>query len=146
MAKAVAIMRREQPPGAAKARSVRDELLTVGRRSADRPDLDKRHSDWARRDNRHHDRQRQPDFGILAGLERELIRERTKAGMAAAKRRGKHVGRPRALTDAQVRRAKAMVKSGGQSISGMADLYRGDRKTIGRALKRAGSAGGSANA
>lgn len=40
-------------------------------------------------------------FGILATLaefERELIRERTRAGMAAARRRGVHVGRPRKLT------------------------------------------------
>ena len=39
-------------------------------------------------------------FGLLAVLaefERELIRERTRAGMKAAKRRGRHVGRPRKL-------------------------------------------------
>jgi DNA invertase Pin-like site-specific DNA recombinase len=37
-------------------------------------------------------------FAVLAEFERELIRERTKAGMKAAKRRGQHVGRPRKLT------------------------------------------------
>lgn len=40
-------------------------------------------------------------FGVLAlfaEYERELISQRTKAGMKAAKLRGKHVGRPRKLT------------------------------------------------
>jgi len=40
-------------------------------------------------------------FGILAVMaefERELMSERTVAGMAAAKRRGRHVGRPRKVT------------------------------------------------
>ena len=40
-------------------------------------------------------------FGVFAAFsefERELIRERTKAGMRAARRRGKRVGRPRILT------------------------------------------------
>ena len=85
-------------------------------------------------------------FAALAEFERELIRERTKAGMAAARRRGKHVGRPRALTDAQVQHAMAMVESGRQSVSGMAVLYGCDRKTVERALKRAGSVAGRAHA
>jgi len=40
-------------------------------------------------------------FGVFAAFsefERELIRERTKAGMRAARRRGKRVGRPCTLT------------------------------------------------
>jgi DNA invertase Pin-like site-specific DNA recombinase len=37
-------------------------------------------------------------FASLAEYERELIRERTKAGMRAARRSGKRVGRPRTLT------------------------------------------------
>ena len=38
-------------------------------------------------------------FGAVAELERELIRERTIAGMAAARRRGTKVGRPRVFVD-----------------------------------------------
>ena len=37
-------------------------------------------------------------FAAFAEFERELIRERTKAGMRAARRRGKRVGRPRIVT------------------------------------------------
>ena len=37
-------------------------------------------------------------FTAFAEFGRELIRERAKAGMRAARRRGKRVGRPRTLT------------------------------------------------
>src|ERR671932_1025163 len=42
-------------------------------------------------------------FGALAEFEREIIRERTKAGLTAARSRGKTGGRPKALTEKQVR-------------------------------------------
>jgi DNA invertase Pin-like site-specific DNA recombinase len=38
-------------------------------------------------------------FGALAEFERDLIRERTHAGLAAARARGRVGGRPKALTD-----------------------------------------------
>ncbi len=38
-------------------------------------------------------------LGSIAEFERDLARERTAAGMRAAKRRGMHVGRPRAAVD-----------------------------------------------
>ncbi len=40
-------------------------------------------------------------FGSLAEFERELIRERTKAGLASARARGRIGGRGRLLTQAQ---------------------------------------------
>ena len=46
----------------------------------------------------------------MAEFERELIRERTRAGIAAAKRRGKVLGRPQAYVD--VRRAKRLRAEG----------------------------------
>jgi DNA invertase Pin-like site-specific DNA recombinase len=39
--------------------------------------------------------------GAFAELEREIIRERVKAGLANAKRRATKVGRPRALVNLQ---------------------------------------------
>ena len=51
-------------------------------------------------------------FGIFASLsefERELIRERTKAGLDAARARGRKGGRKFALTKAQVRLAQASM-------------------------------------
>ena len=46
-------------------------------------------------------------FAVLAEFERELIRERTKAGMRAARLRGQVIGRPFKLSERQVRRARS---------------------------------------
>ena len=43
-------------------------------------------------------------FGALAKFERNLIRERTKAGLEAARARGKKGGRRRALNEEQAKR------------------------------------------
>jgi len=48
-------------------------------------------------------------FAAMAEFERELIRERTRAGMAAAKRRGRHVGRPRKLGPDQLDMAAQLM-------------------------------------
>ncbi|WP_244541437.1 recombinase family protein [Rhizobium tibeticum] len=48
-------------------------------------------------------------FATLAEFERNLIRERTMAGLAAAKARGRKGGRKFALTKAQVRLAQAAM-------------------------------------
>jgi DNA invertase Pin-like site-specific DNA recombinase len=51
-------------------------------------------------------------FAAFAEFERELIRERTKAGMLAAKRRGRHIGRPRKLAPAQLDLAARHLAAG----------------------------------
>jgi len=54
-------------------------------------------------------------FGILAIMaqfERELIGERAKAGLAAAKRRGVQLGRPPLLSPFQVDEARKMIAAG----------------------------------
>jgi len=48
-------------------------------------------------------------FGALAEFERQVIRERTTAGLAAARARGKVGGRPRALSAKDLTAAKAML-------------------------------------
>ena len=73
-------------------------------------------------------------LGALAEFERSLIIERTKAGMAAAKRRGKHVGRPPALSSEQIAHARASIANG-ETIGGMAEILKVNRKTLSRALK-----------
>ena len=48
-------------------------------------------------------------FATLAEFERDLIRERTMAGLAAARARGRNGGRPRLMTAAKLRTAMAMM-------------------------------------
>ena len=48
-------------------------------------------------------------FGALAEFERSIICERTRAGLDAAKARGRTGGRPKKLTDADLKAAKAML-------------------------------------
>jgi len=48
-------------------------------------------------------------FAALSELEAELVRERTRAGLAAARHRGKTLGRPRALDAAQLELARALM-------------------------------------
>jgi DNA invertase Pin-like site-specific DNA recombinase len=56
-------------------------------------------------------------LGSIAEFERDLIRERTSAGMRAAKRRGARIGRPEAAVD---RIALARGIRDGASVSGLA--------------------------
>jgi DNA invertase Pin-like site-specific DNA recombinase len=51
-------------------------------------------------------------MGALAQFERDLIRERTKAGLEAAKAAGQKLGRPKALTPDQVRQAIKLIEAG----------------------------------
>lgn len=48
-------------------------------------------------------------FGALAEFERAIIRERTRAGLAAAKARGRRGGRPPKLTPQDLAAARAML-------------------------------------
>src|SRR3954469_11479620 len=49
-------------------------------------------------------------FGALAEFERDLIRERTHAGLAAARRRGRLFGRPKVLVPQQVKQLQSLAK------------------------------------
>jgi DNA invertase Pin-like site-specific DNA recombinase len=72
-------------------------------------------------------------LGAVAQFERDVLRERTTAGLAAAKRRGERIGRPRALTPAQVRAARKMIDRG-ESPAHVARIFRCGRATLYRTL------------
>jgi DNA invertase Pin-like site-specific DNA recombinase len=59
-------------------------------------------------------------LGALSSMEREIIVERTRAGLLAAAARGRRGGRPPALDEAQIRAAKAMLASGAMSAAEVA--------------------------
>jgi DNA invertase Pin-like site-specific DNA recombinase len=48
----------------------------------------------------------------LAQMERELISERTKAGLEAARKLGRVGGRPRQMTDSKIQSGKKLLKTG----------------------------------
>ncbi|UWQ09688.1 recombinase family protein [Aliiroseovarius crassostreae] len=75
-------------------------------------------------------------MGALAEFERDLIQERTKAGLQAAKKRGKRLGRPPALSSAQVAHAKRAIEAKRETVSGMAEILGVNRSTLQRAVKR----------
>ena len=73
-------------------------------------------------------------MGALAQMERELIIERTQAGLAAARARGRLGGRPRKVDDARLSMAKELVQVG-KSINEVAELIGVHRSTLYRRLK-----------
>ena len=70
----------------------------------------------------------------VANQEREVGRRRTRDGLAAAKARGKTLGRRRALTDEQVQLARRM-KDAGASGRKIAQILEVDEKTVRNVLK-----------
>jgi DNA invertase Pin-like site-specific DNA recombinase len=74
-------------------------------------------------------------FCSLAEFERGLIAERTKAGLEAAKKRGKRLGRPSLLTLEQLKHAEKMIQSGQETVSGMAQILGINRATLYRGFK-----------
>ncbi len=71
--------------------------------------------------------------GAIAELERELIRERIKAGVAKARADGKHLGRPQRWTRDQMERA-AKLRSEGRSWRTIARSVGLPVRTIRRAI------------
>jgi DNA invertase Pin-like site-specific DNA recombinase len=77
-------------------------------------------------------------FGLMAQIaefERELIRERVTAGMAEAKKRGKHIGRQHTLKPSQRVAAVKMHLEDCKSIGEIAALFGCGRTVIHRAIK-----------
>ena len=70
----------------------------------------------------------------VADQEREVARRRTREGLAAARARGKTLGRPRSLTGGQVQMARRM-KDAGASGRKIAQLLEVNEKTVRNALR-----------
>ena len=76
-------------------------------------------------------------LGAIAEFERDLIRERTAAGMRAARRRGKRIGRPKAITgSAGFALERGVAK--GRSISSLARELGVSRATVTAEVRRLG--------
>ena len=75
-------------------------------------------------------------FAALAEFERDLIRERTNAGLAAARARGRTGGRPSSLSPAQIKAARRMYEQNEMTVAQIGDVLGVSRTTIYRALNR----------
>lgn len=69
-------------------------------------------------------------FAALAEFERGLIRERTQAGLAAARARGRAGGRKPKLDAKQIRQIKALLRDPNTSVTEVARDYGVSRTTI----------------
>ncbi len=77
-------------------------------------------------------------FATLAEFERDPIRERTSAGLVAARARGRHGGRPSVMTADKVQVAQEMYGSGQYSVAAIVTTLGVSRASIYRHLPRAG--------
>jgi DNA invertase Pin-like site-specific DNA recombinase len=75
-------------------------------------------------------------FAALAEFERDLIRERTNAGLAAARARGRTGGRPSSLSSDQIKAARRMYDQNDMTVAQIGDVLGVSRTTIYRALNR----------
>jgi hypothetical protein len=73
-------------------------------------------------------------FAALAEFERDLVRERTSAGLAAARARGRHGGRPSVMTAHKLRVAQEMYRSGQYTVTTIATTLGVSRASIYRHL------------
>ncbi|MBM1556232.1 recombinase family protein [Sulfitobacter mediterraneus] len=72
----------------------------------------------------------------LAEFERRLLSERTKQGLAAARKRGVKLGPPQKMTEAQVRAAIRKISMKEASVAEIAALNGVHPSTVARSIKR----------
>jgi len=74
-------------------------------------------------------------FGALAEFEREIIRERTQAGLLAARSRGRNGGRRKALTEQQVQQLVQLAADKTNSVKDICKTFGISRMTFYRYVK-----------
>lgn len=79
-------------------------------------------------------------IGVFAEFERSILKARTKAGLAAARVRGRSGGRPSKLKAAQREHLVKLVRSGEKTAADAARLFGVHPATVGRILARAATA------
>jgi len=74
-------------------------------------------------------------FGALAEFERDLIRERTHAGLVAARARGRLFGRPKVLSSQQVKQLQSLAKDECTTVTEICETLGISRATFYRYIK-----------
>jgi DNA invertase Pin-like site-specific DNA recombinase len=75
-------------------------------------------------------------FGALSEFERELIRERTQAGLRAARARGRNGGRPRKMDALKITMARALLEDQNANVTDVCDTLHVSRATLYRHLEK----------
>jgi DNA invertase Pin-like site-specific DNA recombinase len=74
-------------------------------------------------------------FGALAEFERDLIRERTNAGLQAARARGRQGGRPRRLDEKKLKMLHALYADKSNSVADILSTLNISKSTLYRYIK-----------
>ena len=74
-------------------------------------------------------------FGALSEFERDIIRERTQAGLSAARARGRNGGRPKVLTPKKTQMAQALYADKNNTVSDICKTLNISRATLYRYIK-----------
>jgi DNA invertase Pin-like site-specific DNA recombinase len=82
-------------------------------------------------------------FAALAEFERNLIRERTQAGLTAARARGRSGGRKPKLDARQIKEIKRLMDDPSIPVTQIAERYKVSRTTIYKVAPRGAAASGS---
>lgn len=73
-------------------------------------------------------------LALFAEYEREMISQRTKAGIEAARKRGKQIGRPRKMSMEDIASARSLLKNAPKTLNEIAYSYGVSTKTLSRYL------------
>src|SRR3954469_11181824 len=79
-------------------------------------------------------------FGALAEFERDIIKERTNAGLEATRARGKRGGRPKALTPEKIKLARKLYADTSTSVAEICKMLGISRHTLLRYVKEPNTA------
>jgi len=74
-------------------------------------------------------------FGALAEFERDIIRERTMAGLAAARARGRVGGRPKIMDAGKVKLARTLMADNSRCVREICEILGVSKATLYRYLK-----------
>ena len=73
-------------------------------------------------------------FGALAEFERDIIRERTMAGLAAARARGRVGGRPKIMDEGKVKLARTLMADNSRCVGEVCEILGVSKATLYRYL------------
>src|SRR5215218_7326496 len=74
-------------------------------------------------------------FGSMAEFEREIIRERTLAGLASARSRGRKGGRPQPISDKEMQKVRELYNSNSLPVEDIRRRFNITRMTLHRYVK-----------